>query len=81
MREVAAKIVLALLFVHVATPSVSTAQTAAAGARPPDPIRYTISFPAPHTHYMEVTAVVPTGGKADAARVRELILERVGVEG
>jgi len=28
-----------------------------------EPIRYTLSFPAPHTHYMEVTAVVPTGGR------------------
>jgi predicted metalloprotease with PDZ domain len=61
---VAVKIVLALLFLHVAAPSVSTAQTASA-ARPPDPIRYTIRFPAPHTHYMEVTATVPTGGKPD----------------
>ena len=26
----------------------------------PDPIRYTLSFPEPHTHYVEVTAVVPT---------------------
>jgi predicted metalloprotease with PDZ domain len=33
------------------------AQTAA------DPIRYTLSFPAPHTHYVEVTAVVPTAGR------------------
>lgn len=65
MREVAAKIVLALLLVQVATPSVSTAQTVASAARPADPIRYTISFPAPHTHYMEVTATVPTGGKPD----------------
>lgn len=56
------KIVLALLFLHVAAPSVSTAQTASS-ARPPEPIRYTIRFPAPHTHYMEVTAAVPTGGK------------------
>lgn len=64
MREMAAKIVLALLFLHVAAPSVSTAQTASS-ARPPDPIRYTIRFPAPHTHYMEVTATVPTGGKPD----------------
>jgi predicted metalloprotease with PDZ domain len=29
-----------------------------------DPIRYTIRFPAPHTHYMEVEAVYPTGGRA-----------------
>ena len=28
-----------------------------------EPIRYTLSFPAPHTNYMEVTAVVPTGGR------------------
>lgn len=32
----------------------ASAQTA------PDPIRYTLSFPEPHTHYVEVTAVVPT---------------------
>jgi predicted metalloprotease with PDZ domain len=25
-----------------------------------DPIRYSLSFPEPHTHYIEVTAVVPT---------------------
>src|SRR5687768_704629 len=64
MREVVAKIALALLILQVATPSVSTAQTASA-ARPADPIRYTIRFPAPHTHYMDVTAAVPTGGKPD----------------
>ena len=28
-----------------------------------DPIRYTIRFPAPQTHYMEVEAVYPTGGR------------------
>lgn len=28
-----------------------------------DPIRYTLRFPAPHTHYIEVDAVVPTGGR------------------
>jgi predicted metalloprotease with PDZ domain len=28
-----------------------------------EPIRYTLSFPAPHTHYIEVTAVVPAGGR------------------
>src|SRR5687767_3568988 len=28
-----------------------------------DPIRYTIRFPAPETHYMEVEAVYPTGGR------------------
>ena len=29
----------------------------------PEPIRYTLRFPEPHTHYVEVTAVVPTGGR------------------
>jgi predicted metalloprotease with PDZ domain len=29
-----------------------------------DPIRYTLSFPAPHTHYVEVTATVPANGAA-----------------
>ena len=28
-----------------------------------DPIRYTVSFPAPHTHYVEVDASVPTEGQ------------------
>jgi predicted metalloprotease with PDZ domain len=27
----------------------------------PDPLRYTLRFPAPHTHYLEVEVVVPTG--------------------
>ena len=30
----------------------------------PEPIRYTLSFPRPETHYVEVDAVVPTGGNA-----------------
>ncbi|HEY5619253.1 MAG TPA: PDZ domain-containing protein [Vicinamibacterales bacterium] len=29
----------------------------------PEPIRYTLRFPEPRTHYVEVTAVVPTGGQ------------------
>ena len=29
------------------------------------PIRYTVSFSAPHTHYLEVSAAVPTGGRRD----------------
>ena len=27
----------------------------------PEPIRYALSFPAPQTHYVEITATVPTG--------------------
>jgi len=29
-----------------------------------EPIRYTLSFPAPHTHYVEVEAAYPTEGRA-----------------
>jgi predicted metalloprotease with PDZ domain len=28
-----------------------------------DPIRYTVTFPAPHTHYVHVRAEVPSGGR------------------
>lgn len=30
-----------------------------------DPIRYTLRFPAPQTHYVEVEATYPTGGRQD----------------
>ncbi|MGE3277516.1 MAG: M61 family metallopeptidase [Vicinamibacterales bacterium] len=33
------------------------------GAQAPEPIRYTLRFPAPHTHYVEVEATYPTGGR------------------
>lgn len=33
----------------------------AVSAQAPEPIRYTLRFPAPHTHYVEVEAVYPTG--------------------
>jgi len=29
----------------------------------PEPIRYTVSFPAPQTHYAEVEATIPTSGR------------------
>jgi predicted metalloprotease with PDZ domain len=32
-------------------------------AQVPEPIRYTLSFPAPHTHYIEVEASYPTEGR------------------
>jgi predicted metalloprotease with PDZ domain len=50
------RVVLFVLMTHAAA---AMAQTA------PEPIRYTLSFPAPHTHYVEVTATVPTGRRAD----------------
>src|SRR3989442_6508342 len=46
-----------LMTLPVAAPAQSTGK---AGA---EPIRYTLSFPAPHTHYLEITASVPTGGR------------------
>jgi predicted metalloprotease with PDZ domain len=35
-----------------------------ASAQPLEPIRYTLRFPAPQTHYVEVEALVPTDGQA-----------------
>ena len=48
-------LLLAVFVMHNAFPG--AAQTA------PDPVRYTVRFPEPHTHYVEVTAVVPTDGR------------------
>ena len=42
-----------------------TYAAAAQAQTAPEPIRYTLSFPAPQTHYVEVTATVPTGRRAD----------------
>jgi predicted metalloprotease with PDZ domain len=33
------------------------------GAQPLEPIRYTLSFSAPQTHYVEIDAVIPTDGQ------------------
>ena len=53
----AAKFGVALfLMMHAAAASAQTA---------PEPITYTLSFPAPQTHYVEVTASVPTGRRVD----------------
>lgn len=35
------------------------------GAQAVEPIRYTLRFPAPHTHYVEVEASIPTAGRPD----------------
>ena len=43
---------LALLLV----PATTAAQTR-------EPVRYTVSFPAPHTHYIDVEASYPTEGR------------------
>ena len=58
-----ATVVSFLLVVTVATtlPDPVAAQTVSAASRnAAEPIQYTVAFPAPHTHYAEITAVVPT---------------------
>jgi predicted metalloprotease with PDZ domain len=52
----------ALLLVVVAVTDVSPARAQAAAAAA-QPIRYTVSFPAPQTHYVEISAAVPTEGR------------------
>jgi predicted metalloprotease with PDZ domain len=41
------------------------ALTATVQAQTSEPIRYTLRFPAPHTHYVEVDASVPTAGQSE----------------
>ena len=53
----------ALLLTVFVTQHASPAAAQTAPDPAPDPIRYTLSFPEPHTHYVEVTAVVPTDGR------------------
>src|SRR5688572_1529787 len=52
----------ALLMTHSVPVAAQTVPTPAAAAV--EPIRYTVSFPAPHTHYVEVSAVVPAARAA-----------------
>jgi hypothetical protein len=40
-------------------------ETGPTTAQRAEAIRYTLRFPAPHTHYMEVEAVYPTGGRSE----------------
>src|SRR5215207_5787967 len=54
----------AALMTLIGTPSEAQTprDTSAAG---PAPVQYTLRFPAPHTHYVEVEASVPTRGRAE----------------
>ena len=60
------RLLLRLTVILLMTQSLSVdAQSLPSGAQQSaEPIRYTVSFPEPHTHYMEVSAIVPTGGRA-----------------
>src|SRR5262245_59558286 len=51
----------AVIFVSMSATLV--ASSALEAAIMPDPVSYTLRFPAPQTHYVEVEAVVPTGGE------------------
>ena len=66
MMHVKFLLLLRLTVIVLMTHSLSVdAQSIASGAQQgAEPVRYTVSFPEPHTHYMEVSAVVPTGGRA-----------------
>ena len=56
--------VTAALMTVVGTPAeAQVSRDAPASSR--TPIRYTLTFPAPHTHYVEVAAAVPTRGRAE----------------
>ena len=61
VRQVLPSLVVILL---VSAPS-GSAQTPNRSTRVAEAIRYTVSFRAPETHYMDVTATVPTGGRRD----------------
>ncbi|MCI0490999.1 MAG: PDZ domain-containing protein [Blastocatellia bacterium] len=53
------------LFVQVIAFSILIAYASGtAAAQSPEPIRYILRFPSPHTHYVEVEATVPTGGRS-----------------
>jgi predicted metalloprotease with PDZ domain len=52
----------AMLRVTLLAGAVLMIHAASAAAQAAAPIRYTLSFPEPHTHYVEVRAEVPPGG-------------------
>ena len=52
---------LAVFLILGTTPLMPTARA----GDPPEPIRYTLRFPDPRTHYVEVEALVPTDGQDD----------------
>ncbi len=50
-----------MLHLFFVTVALFLRMTQPAAAQAPEPIRYTIRFSAPHTHYLDVEAVYPTG--------------------
>jgi predicted metalloprotease with PDZ domain len=64
MDAVASVVVAAALMTLIGTPAEAQA-TRDAPAPAKIPIRYTLTFPAPQTHYVEVTASIPTRGRSE----------------
>src|SRR5881628_1243293 len=64
MDAVASVVVAAALMTLIGTPAEAQA-TREAPAPAKTPIRYTLTFPAPQTHYVEVTAAIPTRGRTE----------------
>ena len=60
MPNMAARLLVLVLTLIVAPQATLASAQTAGGAQP---LRYTLSFPAPQTHYLEVSAVVPTDGR------------------
>lgn len=56
-RTILVALATACLFATITSSSLS--------AQAPEPIRYTLRFPAPHTHYVEVEATIPTAGRPE----------------
>ena len=56
---------IAVLLLMTQTTPAAAQTTAPASPGAGQPIRYTVSFSAPHTHYLEVSAAVPTSGRRE----------------
>ncbi|MBO0859490.1 MAG: M61 family metallopeptidase [Chloracidobacterium sp.] len=59
LNRSSSRIILALILI-----SMAGASPGALAVLAPEPIVYTVKFPAPETHYAEVEAVIPTHGRA-----------------
>jgi predicted metalloprotease with PDZ domain len=60
MKATVVSFLLAVTAVTTLPDCVAAQAVPAAARNAAEPIQYTVSFPAPHTHYAEITAVVPT---------------------
>ena len=64
MDALASVVVAAALMTLIGTPAEAQAPREPQPAAR-TPIRYTLTFPAPQTHYVEVTASIPTRGRSE----------------